>query len=88
MVGFYILEYFRHSVKKFSKKGVASLYEIVKKFCEEKGISVFQFERICGCSNGYIRRLSERGHSPSMKLTKRVAQVMGMTVDELIEKMG
>lgn len=59
------------------------MYEKIKQFCDEKGISIKQFESICGTSNGYMDKL--RTSQPGVRIAKRIAQVMGITVDELLK---
>lgn len=57
------------------------MFDKIKTFCDEKGISMAQFERICGTSKGYMDKLQK--HDPSAKVALRIAQVMGTTVEEL-----
>ena len=58
------------------------MYKKVANYCESVGITITQFERICGTSKDYMSKL--KNHSPSVKIAKRIAQVMGITVDELL----
>lgn len=59
------------------------MYEKIKSFCIDVGISVSQFERICGFSNGYISKIREK-ENPGVKAAHRMAQVMGITVEDLM----
>lgn len=59
------------------------MYEKVKSFCDDKGISVRQFESICGLSSGYVLKL--RKNEPGVRTAKRIAEVMGITVEELLK---
>ena len=59
------------------------MYEKIRTFCDDKGITIVQFESICGTSRGYMEKLKR--HSPSVKVAKRIAQVMGITIDELLD---
>lgn len=59
------------------------MYERIKSFCLRVGISVSQFERICGFSNGYIGKIKEK-ENPGVKAAHRMAQVMGITVEDLM----
>lgn len=58
------------------------MYERIKAFCESVGISIAQFERICGTSHGYMDKLSRS--KPGIRTAVRIAQVMGITVEELL----
>ncbi len=58
------------------------MYEKIKTFCDSVGISVAQFERICGTSHGYMDKLARS--KPGIKTAVRIAQVMGITVEELL----
>ena len=60
------------------------MYEKVEKFCTEAKISISAFERICGLSNGYIGKLKKS--KPGIKAAARIAQVMGVTVDDLLSE--
>lgn len=59
------------------------MYEKIKAFCIDVNISISQFERICGFSNGYIGKVREK-ENPGVKAAHRMAQVMGITVEELM----
>lgn len=59
------------------------MYEKIRSFCTDVGISVSQFERICGFSNGYVGKIKEK-ENPGVKAAHRMAQVMGITVEELM----
>lgn len=61
----------------------------IKQFIEYKGISVMEFERVCGLSNGYVNGISimtvskALGHS-NTKMSERYAKLLANTViDEL-----
>lgn len=61
----------------------------IKQFIEYKGISVREFERVCGLSNGYVNGISimtvsnALGHS-NTKMSERYAKLLANTViDEL-----
>ena len=58
------------------------MYEKILTFCEDVGISVRQFESICKLGNGYVGKLKK--HTPGIKKAKRIAQVMGISLEELI----
>lgn len=60
------------------------MYEEIKNFCDDVKITVAEFERICGFSKGYVCKLGSI--SPSAKAVKRIAQVMGIPVSDLIDK--
>ena len=59
------------------------MYERIKDFCIDRDISIAIFERICGFSNGYISKIKEK-ENPGVRAAQRMAQVMGITVEELM----
>ena len=59
------------------------MYEKIKQFCDERKITIAVFERVCGFSKGYICKID--GLRPSAKAVKRIAQVLGVPVEELME---
>lgn len=59
------------------------MYELIKKFCDEKGITVEQFENLCGMSENYVYKLQYG--NPGTKFTIRISQVMGVPVEELMK---
>lgn len=61
------------------------MYEKIRAFCEEKQISARAFERVCDMPNGYILKL-EKGMKPSLKYTKVMARVMGISIEELTDE--
>lgn len=58
------------------------LYENIKKLCTDKGISVNQVEKDLGFARSSFSKWSK--HSPSVVSLKKVADFLGVTVDELI----
>ena len=67
------------------KKGEI-MHEKIRKFCDEKKITIAAFERVCGLSNGYVDKIEKLSLKPSLKHTKRMAQVMGISIEELIDE--
>ena len=59
------------------------MYEKIKDFCEDRKITIAEFERICGFSKGYICKI-DNVH-PSARAIKRIAQVLGISVEDLME---
>lgn len=59
------------------------MYEKIRKFCFDVGISISQFERICGFSNGYISKVKDK-ENPGVKAAYRMSQVMGISVEDLL----
>ena len=60
------------------------MYDKIQKFCEDKGISVAQFERICGFGNGYVAKL--KNHAPGTVKARRIAQVLGVSLTSLLDE--
>ncbi len=75
------------------RKGkIVTLGELVKKYRTEHGLSLRDFSRISGVSNGYISMLEKNEHPktkkpivPSIEKMKCIASAMGMTLDSLLE---
>ena len=59
------------------------LYDIVKKICLEKGISVGQVEKQCNLSNGSISKWNE--NEPGIRKVQKVAKCLGVPIEELLE---
>lgn len=59
------------------------MYEKIVKFCEERKVTIAAFERICGFKRGYVEKL-KGSRQPGVRFAKRAAEVMGISVEELI----
>lgn len=59
------------------------IYDRIKAICKEKGVSPSSIERKAGLSNGAITKWNTS--SPSVKNLKDVADILDVSVDELIE---
>ena len=88
MFGKYIIEYFLCFVKRTSvpsgQKGGELIYEKIKKLADEKGISIYALEKEAGLKNGAISKW--KVSSPILKNLQAVATVLGVSVNELIDK--
>lgn len=69
-----------------------TLGELVKKYRTEHDLSLRDFSKISGVSNGYISMLEKNEHPktkkpivPSIEKMKCIASAMGMTLDALLE---
>ena len=58
----------------------------IKELCKQRGLSVAEVEKAAGIGNGVIRRWDEK--SPTFNKLKPVADVLGVTVDELTREEG
>ena len=59
------------------------LYEKIKILCDKKGWSIGSVEREAGLGNGAISKW--KNSIPSVTNLKKVADVLGCTVDELLQ---
>ena len=59
------------------------IYERIKALCDERGIPIYQLEAKAGVSNGTIG--AWRSADPKASTLKKVADALGVTVDELIK---
>lgn len=71
---------------------IVTLGELVKKYRSEHELSLRDFSKISGVSNGYISMLEKNEHPktkkpivPSIEKMKCIACAMGMTLDALLE---
>lgn len=69
-----------------------TLGDIVKNYRTEHGLSLREFSRISGVSNGYISMLEKNEHPktkkpivPSIEKTRCIANAMGMSFDSLLD---
>jgi len=62
------------------------IYENVKRLCDKLGIPIYQLEARAGLGNGTIGRWKEQ--NPKIQTLKKVADVLGVTVDSLITEEG
>ena len=60
------------------------MYEVIKKLCDERNISVRQLEHVIGLGNGSIGKWKK--NSPKLSSVVAVAEYLGVTVDYLINK--
>lgn len=58
------------------------LYENIKRECSIKGISINQVEKELGFARSSFSKWEK--HSPSVASIKKVADYLGVTIDELI----
>ena len=62
-----------------------NLYEKIKVLAKERGLSICKVEREAGIANAIIRRWGE-GTGPSITSVKKVADVLGVSLDELVQE--
>ena len=55
----------------------------VKQYAQQASLSIREVERRCGFHYGIIQRWDD--HLPSIDKVVKVAKVLGVTVDELVE---
>ena len=60
------------------------IYDIVKKLCDEQGITIAECEKRAGLGNGVIS--GWKTSSPRLDKIKAVADVLHTTIDALLEK--
>ena len=62
------------------------IYERIKAICDQREIPIYQLEAKAGVSNGTIG--GWRTADPKMSTLKKVADALGVTIDELIKEEG
>lgn len=60
------------------------MFEQIKKFCEEQGITIEQFEKAIDVSPGYTYKLKGK-HKPSYKVAKKISVLLGKSIEEFVE---
>lgn len=60
------------------------IYERIKAIATEKGLPIYQLEKAAGIGNGVIAGWKES--APRVDTLKRVAEVLGVTIDELVKE--
>ena len=71
-----------------------TLGEIVKQYRTDHGLSLRDFSKLCGLSNGYISMLeknenprSKKPIAPSLDTVRVISDTIGISLDDLLEKM-
>ncbi|MCM1327275.1 MAG: helix-turn-helix domain-containing protein [Bacteroidales bacterium] len=62
------------------------IYNKIKDICKQKGVSVSSVEKRAGLANGLITKWNT--FNPTVKSLKAVADVLEVTVDELLKESG
>lgn len=60
------------------------LLEVIKRKCEERGITTYKLALECGLTGGAVDKWNES--MPSVKSLKSVADYFGTTMDELLRE--
>ena len=60
------------------------IYEKVKELARLKGIPIYQLEKVAGIGNGVIAGWKKS--APRIDTLKRVADALGVTIDELLNE--
>lgn len=55
-----------------------SIASAVARYCEKRGITVSEFERACGLTQGIVRKWEK--HSPTLANIERISAGTGLTV--------
>lgn len=62
------------------------LYDKIVEYCQENGVSLFAFEKKCGLGNGTIK--GWMNSNPRIDSLKKVAEKMGVPIEQLIKDEG
>lgn len=60
-----------------------SLFQKVVDYCKEKGLSICQFEKMCGIGNGVVAEWG-KDSSPSLASLKKISEATGIPITEWI----
>lgn len=61
-----------------------NIYLVIRRLCEEKGITINQLETNVGLGHRLISRWAD--HSPNVDTLKKVADYLGVTIDYLLNQ--
>ncbi len=67
----------------YQERGVFLLFERVSALCYQQGISIAKLEKDAGLGNATVR--GWKRSSPSAENLKKVASILGCSVDELLK---
>lgn len=62
------------------------IYENVKRYCKEHGLSIFAFEQLCGIGNGTIARWENDKSRPTLQSLEKMAKATGTRVIDWMEE--
>ena len=65
------------------KKKAVCLHEKLKEYREENNLTQKKFAKMLGISTGHLGKIETASSTPSAKVFERMAEVMGVTVEEL-----
>lgn len=83
-----ILDYSLKKIKRFDniqnilERRENMVFAKVKKYCEEKKISIAAFEKLCGIGNGTVARWEQDESRPSLQSLEKMQQATGIKVTE------
>lgn len=60
-----------------------TIYENIKKLCDEKNIPIGVLEQELDIPRSYISKWKD--HAPNINTVKRVAEYLGVSIDKLLE---
>ena len=69
-----------------SKKDYERFFRNLRIVCKNKGIQIGELETIVGVSIGYISRMEKNGKSISLRNAYSLANIVGVTLDDLLRK--
>lgn len=61
---------------------IGIIYETIKTLCEEKGLTIKALEEKAGVANGVVGKW--RKNTPQVDTAQKIADVLGVTIDELV----
>lgn len=61
------------------------IFQKVKDYCEDKGISISAFEKKCGIGNGVVGRWEDDTSKPSISTLEKIEKETGIPIAEWIK---
>lgn len=62
------------------------MYQTIKRIAEEQGKNIAWVAKECGISESALSMMKKRGGKMNIESAVKVAQVLGVTVEQLLEK--
>ena len=61
------------------------VYENIVRYCEEHGISIAAFERMCGLGNAVVAAWKDE-HGPTLSSLLKIEKATGISISEWVRK--
>lgn len=59
------------------------IYDKIVSYCEEKGMSIMAFEKMCDLSNGTVGKWKDKKLNPSLESIRKIVKATEIPFEEL-----